>query len=118
MQTTLIGQLAADIQLPACLRVVGCVRLSGFLANFFFCYFLFILFNFKLNPDAFSSLLRRMGAFPEPELRLRFLRAREAWLRGVLLAVPLGADPAVFLVQTMDLYRVNVFDIATQFKVG
>ena len=59
-----------------------------------------------------------MGAYPEPELRLHVLRARESWLRSVLAAVPQAAEPAVYLTQMIDLHRVHVFDIATQFKVG
>lgn len=59
--------------------------------------------------------LRRMQAFSAAELRLVFLQSRDAWLTRILAAIP-SADPLHHLTKTIELTRVNLFTILTQYK--
>ncbi|CAD7079139.1 unnamed protein product [Hermetia illucens] len=59
--------------------------------------------------------LRRMQAFGNAELKLKFLQARDAWLCDVLNSIPKD-DPQQHLTKTIELTRINVFNIITQYK--
>ena len=87
MLEQLLAQLRTAIQLPACLRVVG--------------------------------FLRRIECFTESELRLRFLQARNSWLESVLSAVSISNDENdayELITKTIEIYRVHLFDIVTQYR--
>eukprot|EP00088_Acartia_fossae_P002220 TRINITY_DN10883_c0_g1_i1.p1 TRINITY_DN10883_c0_g1~~TRINITY_DN10883_c0_g1_i1.p1 ORF type:complete len:655 (+),score=138.28 TRINITY_DN10883_c0_g1_i1:26-1990(+) len=61
------------------------------------------------------SYLRRLEVFKENELRLKFLQARETWLHSVTNAVPRD-DPYIHLTRTMEVMRVHLYDIVTQYR--
>ncbi|CAG9864970.1 unnamed protein product [Phyllotreta striolata] len=58
--------------------------------------------------------LRRMEIFSEPELRLKFLQARSHWLEQQLTAISKD-DLLVHLTKTIEITRVNLFNILTQY---
>lgn len=59
--------------------------------------------------------LRRMNVFTEVELRLQFLQARDSWFTKLLQAIP-SEDYNHHLGKTIELSRVNIFNIVTQYK--
>ncbi|XP_061392593.1 conserved oligomeric Golgi complex subunit 8-like [Musca vetustissima] len=59
--------------------------------------------------------LRRMQAFGTNELKLKFLQARDSWLTASLKAIPID-DAQQHLTKTIEVTRVNLFNIITQYK--
>lgn len=59
--------------------------------------------------------LRRMQAFSSPELKLKFLQARDCWFKETLSAIP-KTSPQQHLTKTIEVTRVNLFSIVTQYK--
>lgn len=59
--------------------------------------------------------LRRMEVFTELELKLKFLQSRGYWLEQCLKYIPKD-DPNHHLTKTVEVTRVNLFNIITQYR--
>ncbi|XP_055837984.1 conserved oligomeric Golgi complex subunit 8 [Episyrphus balteatus] len=59
--------------------------------------------------------LRRMQAFGNNELKLKFLQARDAWLTNSLNSIPRD-DAQQHLTKTIEVTRINLFNIITQYR--
>ncbi|KAG5680381.1 hypothetical protein PVAND_009890 [Polypedilum vanderplanki] len=59
--------------------------------------------------------LRRMQAFSTSELKLKFLQTRDSWFKEILASIP-KTDPFQHLIKTIEVTRVNLFNIITQYK--
>eukprot|EP00741_Cyanophora_paradoxa_P009332 tig00000144_g9040.t1 len=59
--------------------------------------------------------LRRLGFLREQELRLHFLRCRDAWLQSLLADIP-TTPPYSYLIKTTDCVRVHLYDIVTHYR--
>ncbi|KAL9265776.1 Conserved oligomeric Golgi complex subunit 8-like protein [Drosera capensis] len=59
--------------------------------------------------------LRRIGVYNEYEMRLQFLRCREAWLTGILDELD-QRNPYEYLKGVVTCYRANLFDVVNQYR--
>lgn len=59
--------------------------------------------------------LRRIGVFSEYEMRLQFLRCREAWLTGILEDLD-QRSPYEYLKGMINCHRMHLFDVVNQYR--
>lgn len=59
--------------------------------------------------------LRRMAAFPEAQLRQRFLACRDHWLAELLAELD-DSDPYEYVKHLTDMHRLHMFDIVMQYR--
>ncbi|KAG7943303.1 hypothetical protein I3843_15G031700 [Carya illinoinensis] len=59
--------------------------------------------------------LRRIGVFSEYEMRLQFLRCREAWLTGILEDLD-QRNPYEYLKGMINCHRMHLFDVVNQYR--
>ncbi|RWS26939.1 conserved oligomeric Golgi complex subunit 8-like protein, partial [Leptotrombidium deliense] len=57
----------------------------------------------------------KLEAFTETQLRIKFLTARDAWLQCLIKEIP-TTNSLVYISKLTELYRVNLFDIITQYR--
>ncbi|CAG0913131.1 unnamed protein product, partial [Notodromas monacha] len=86
-QRLLVKQLLAQIGSPT--QLPQCLKLLGY--------------------------LRRLEVFTPAQLRVKFLQARTAWLKSAIEGV-LRDDPYYYLNKVIELHRVHLFDIITQYR--
>ena len=61
------------------------------------------------------GFIRRMQAFSTLELKLKFLQTRDSWLKETVSAIP-KSEPHHHLTKTIEVTRVSLFNIVTQYK--
>ncbi|KAL3655720.1 conserved oligomeric Golgi complex component [Castilleja foliolosa] len=59
--------------------------------------------------------LRRIGVYSEYEMRLQFLRCREAWLSGILDDLD-QRNPYEYLKGVVNCHRMHLFDVVNQYR--
>ena len=59
--------------------------------------------------------LRQLGKYSDIELRIKFLTVRDLYLQSLVKEIP-TSPPLFHLSRAIELFRINLFDIATQYR--
>lgn len=59
--------------------------------------------------------LRRINVYDETELRIKFLYARDAWLKNLVKEVTV-TNPLAYMGKLIEIYRINLFNTVTQYR--
>eukprot|EP01135_Chromosphaera_perkinsii_P011629 Nk52_evm12s2462 gene=Nk52_evmTU12s2462 len=61
------------------------------------------------------GFLRRLDVYSEVELRIKFLKTRDVWLFSTVESAE-HEDPFSYVAKVIEICRVNIFDIITQYR--
>lgn len=112
MVSVLVKDLHSNVQLPQCLKIISYLRRVERFSD------TQLKFKFlNVRRFAFESVAHVAHTRLIPSVFLSHIlgQARDAYMQSLLREIP-NTTPLVHLAKLIETYRVNLFDIATQYK--